>query len=68
MGAVNITFKSLYNGYSIPPVYTEVKGSCLIFTINIEDFQRKIRDVDGGHTVDAPATLTYSSVVLRETV
>ena len=52
----------------MPPVYTEVKGSRLIFTINMEDFHKKSRDIAGGRTVDALATLTYSSVVSRETV
>jgi hypothetical protein len=49
--------------------YTEVKGSHLIFDIKMEDFRRKSRYVAGGqHTVDAPSSLTYASVVSRETV
>jgi hypothetical protein len=34
----------------------------------MEDFRRKARYVAGGHTTEAPATLTYASVVSRETV
>ena len=33
-----------------------------------ENFRRKGRFVAGGHTTDAPATLTYSSVVSRDSV
>jgi hypothetical protein len=40
----------------------------MIFTIKQEDFKRKARYVAGGHTTEAPAMLTYSSVVSRETV
>ena len=34
----------------------------------MEDFGRKARLVAGGHMTKAPATITYVSVVLRETV
>jgi len=68
MSAVNGAFKFLDDDGIMPPGYTEVKGSHLIFTIKMEDFRRKSRYVAGGHTVDAPATLTYASVVSRETV
>lgn len=68
MSAVNVAFKFLDDEYIIPPGYTEVNGSHLIFTIKMEDFRRKSRYVAGGHTVSAPATLTYASVVSRETV
>jgi hypothetical protein len=34
----------------------------------MEDFRRKARLVTGGHRTEAPATLTYASVVSRETV
>eukprot|EP00804_Cyclotella_cryptica_P024180 CCRYP_019500-RA/>CCRYP_019500-RA protein AED:0.46 eAED:0.46 QI:0/-1/0/1/-1/1/1/0/83 len=34
----------------------------------MEDFCRKARLVAGGHVTKAPATLTYASVVSRETV
>jgi hypothetical protein len=39
----------------------------MIFDIKM-DFTRKARFVDGGHTSEAPASLTYSSVVTRESV
>ena len=34
----------------------------------MENFRRKARFVAGGHTTDTPATLTYASVVSRESV
>ena len=34
----------------------------------LEDFRRKARYVAGGHMTEAPATLTYASVVSRESV
>ena len=41
----------------------------MIFDVKIgENFCRKARLVVGGHTTDAPATLTYSSVVSRDSV
>ena len=33
-----------------------------------ENFRRKARLVAGGHTTEAPATLTYSLVVSRDSV
>ena len=69
MSAVNVAFKFLDDDYIIPPGYTEVNGSHLIFTIKMEDFRRKSHYVAVGHTVSpAPAILTYASVVSRETV
>jgi hypothetical protein len=40
----------------------------MIFDIKQEDFRRKARLVAGGHTTEAPATITYASVVSRESV
>lgn len=34
----------------------------------MEDFQRKARLVAGGHMTEAPASITYASVVSRESV
>ena len=48
------------------PGYQEIKCH-LVFDIKI-DFMRKARFVAGGHMTDPPASMTYSSVVLRETV
>ena len=41
----------------------------MIFDVKIgENFHRKARLVVGGHTTEAPATLTYSSVISRDSI
>jgi hypothetical protein len=40
----------------------------MIFDVKMEDFRQKARLVTGGHQTKAPATITYASVVSRETV
>jgi hypothetical protein len=40
----------------------------MIFDVKMEDFRRKLRLVAGGHLTKAPATITYVSVVSRDTV
>ena len=67
MDAVKIAFKVLEPDEQIPPGYQKI--SChMIFTVKMENFRRKARYVADGHKTEAPATLTYSSVVGRETV
>ena len=52
----------------IPIGYQEVKCH-LIFDVKMgENFRRKARFVAGGHTTDVPSTLTYASVVSRDSV
>ena len=52
----------------IPSGFQEIKCH-MIFDIKIgENICRKARLVAGGHTTDAPATLTYSSVVPHDSV
>jgi hypothetical protein len=40
----------------------------MIFDVKMSDLSRKCRFVAGGHTTEAPASLTYSSVVSRDSV
>ncbi len=40
----------------------------MIFDVKMEDFRQKARLGAGGHLTEAPATITYASVVSRETV
>jgi hypothetical protein len=40
----------------------------MVFDVKMEDFRWKARLVAGGHMTKAPATLTYASVMSRETV
>ena len=39
----------------------------MVFDVKMEDFRRKARLVAGGHMTEAPPTVTYASVVSRET-
>lgn len=56
------------NEKEIPPGYQRVNCH-IIFDVKMgENFRRKARMVAGGHTTEAPATLTYSSVVSRDSV
>ena len=52
----------------IPPGFQQI--CChMIFDIKIgENFHQKARFVAGGHTTESPASLTYSSVVSRDTI
>ena len=48
--------------------YQKVKCH-IVFDVKLgENFRRKARLVAGGHTTDAPASITYSSVVSRDSV
>ena len=52
----------------LPGGYQEIKCH-MIFDVKIgENFRRKSWLVAGGHTTETPATLTYSSVVSRDSV
>ena len=54
--------------HQLPSGFQEIKCH-MIFDVKIgENFLRKARLVAGGHTTDAPATLTYSSVVSCDSV
>ena len=66
MEAVRIAFKIIGENEPLPG-YQEIPCH-LIFTIKMEDFRRKARYITGGHRTEAPATLTYASVVSRDTV
>ena len=62
-----VAFKKLEDGEEAPRGYQFVRCH-MVFDIKMEDFQRKARLVAGGHMTEAPATITYASVVSRETV
>ena len=67
MDAVCVAFKILHGDEKVPPVFQEIRCH-LIFDIKMEDFRRKARYVAGGHTTEPLATITYTSVVSRESV
>jgi hypothetical protein len=68
MKEVCIAFNILPDGRSAPIGYQ--KNPChMMFDMKMEDFRQKARLVAGGHWTKAPATtITYASVVSRETV
>ena len=69
MKNVRIAFK-IHEGTvaEIGPGYQEIKCH-MIFDVKMgENFRRKARMVAGGHTTTAPASITYSSVVSRDSV
>ena len=67
MKAVRIAFKILGNDKKPPPASQFMKCH-MIFDIKMEDFRRKARLVAGGHMMETPKTLTYASIMSRETV
>ena len=67
MVTVKVAFRVLEPDEEIPPGYQEIKCH-FVFSVKMENFRRKVRYVAGGHVTEAPATLTYASVVGRETV
>jgi hypothetical protein len=67
MKNVRISFKFLYGEESVPPTYQEIRCH-MIFDVNMEDFRRNERFVAGGHTNDTSHSMTYASVVPRESV
>ena len=40
----------------------------MVFDIKMEDFRQQARLGAGGHMTNAPATITYTSIVSRDTV
>ena len=68
MKNVRIAFKTLGDDEEPPPGYKQM--SChMVFDIKFgEGFRRKARMVAGGHQINTPEHLRYSSVISRETV
>jgi hypothetical protein len=67
MKNVRVAFKILEDSESVPVGYQRIPCH-MVFDIKMEDFTRKACLVAGGHKTDAPATITYASVISRETV
>ena len=68
MENIHLAFWIGTDGEPIPSIGYQKIRCHLIFDIKQEDFRCKARLVAGGHTTEAPATITYASVVSRETV
>ncbi len=61
------TYSLMPDGHVAPNGYQKIPCH-MVFDIKMEDFRCKARLVAGGHMTGAPATITYASVVSRETV
>ena len=64
---VKIAFQTLPKGKNPPNGYHYVNCN-MVFGIKMDDFHRKVCPVVGGHVTLTWDTITYSSVVTRETV
>ena len=67
MKNVRVAFKIMEDGKDPPPGYNFMNCH-MVFVIKLDGFKRKARLVAGGHVLDPPAVLTYSSVVSRDSV
>ena len=67
MKEVRVAVRILPDDEPNPVGYQKIRCH-MIFDIKMEDFRRKARLVAGGHVTKAPASITYASVVTRETV
>ena len=65
MENVRVAFEVLPDGKPIP-IGCQFMSCHMIFDIKMDDFRQKTRLVAGGHMTEAPATITYASVVSRE--
>jgi Reverse transcriptase (RNA-dependent DNA polymerase). len=52
----------------LPPGYQKINCHMIFYIKMGENFRQKARMVAGGHTVETPSSLTYSSVVSRDSV
>ena len=62
-----VAFKILGEGQEPPPTYQYINCH-MVFDVKVEDFCRKARYVAGRHMMEPPATLTYASMVERDSV
>ena len=68
MRSVKVAFRILDENQTAPPPGHQYMKCHMVFDVKMEDFRRKARLVAGGHMTESPATLTYASVVSRESV
>jgi len=68
MKNVKPAFQILEDGGELPNRNYQFVHCHMIFDVKMEDFRRKARLVAGGHMTEAPPSITYASVVSRETV
>jgi hypothetical protein len=67
IASVNVSFKHVDDGEEVPVGYQYIDCH-MVFDVKLDGFRRKARMVAGGHMTEAPAVMTYASVVSRESV
>jgi hypothetical protein len=68
MAKVRIAFKTLGDDQQVPPTFQQMRCH-MVYDVKVENFQRKACLVAGGHMNKVTsATMTYASVVSRESV
>ena len=67
MKSVRFGFRTLKSGEKVPVGFKFIRCH-MIFDVKMEDFRRKARLVAGGHMTEVHPSITYASVVTRETV
>ncbi len=68
MAKVRVAFKTLGDNEQVPPTFQQMHCH-MVYDVKMENFQRKARLVAGGHMTEVTsATMTYASVVSRESV
>eukprot|EP00957_Ditylum_brightwellii_P045916 3483084-Ditylum_brightwellii.AAC.2 len=68
MSAIRVAFKFIDDRNAKPPPVYQTVGGHIIWGIEVEDIRRKARYVAQGNRKEHPKTLTYASVVSRESV
>ena len=65
---MRVAFKTLGDNKMPPPTFQH-KRCHMVYDVKMENFQRKTRLVAGGHMTEvSSATMTYATVVIRESV
>ena len=64
---VMVAFKMIGVGAPAPPGHQMIKCH-MIFDVKMDNFTYKARMVAGGHTTETPASITYASVVSRDSI
>jgi Reverse transcriptase (RNA-dependent DNA polymerase) len=64
---VDVAFQELEEGEAVPVGYQFVRCH-MIFDVKVGSLKRKARYVAGGHLTEPPSSLTYASVVSRESI
>jgi hypothetical protein len=68
MAKINPALDSIYGNVDDYVRYQRITGHLIFDIKHSEGFRRKARYVAGGHQTDSPASITYSSVVARDSV